>query len=355
MLCSFSNCNSGLVWRLGLLIGMALFAINSTILRAEEAEQARSIVIAKEEAIYFTSSESRRSIQVNKMLPSSLDGFGRAYLKMTLSCPNQRCDPWDRVGFIKLRPSQAMAAAGHASELEIIRFVTPYGVGGNWTQDISDYMLYLTDEVTFEVFIDTWVGPGHEAGEGWLVSLELILTPGTRAKQVLAVVPILDFSRIDYGDPSNPAVRTGLLKEVGPATAMKIRSLISGHGQGNLQNCAEFCSKRHEIRVANQTWSRQVWRDNCHTSVNPNQPGNYFYPRAGWCPGDLVQPWYIDIQEPMPSEELSWRYQVEDYINTCRPDSPICQGCALGTACEYDGGRHTSPLYYTTVHAILYR
>jgi hypothetical protein len=48
-------------------------------------------------------------------------------------------------------------------------------------------------------------------------------------------------------------------------------------------------------------------------------------------------------------------YDVEAYVNTCRPEAEVCQGCSLGTGCEYDGGNHTNSRYWFSSLLIYYR
>jgi hypothetical protein len=48
-------------------------------------------------------------------------------------------------------------------------------------------------------------------------------------------------------------------------------------------------------------------------------------------------------------------YDLSSYENTCRPDAPMCMGCALGTGCEYDGGNHTPPTIKMSAVLVVYQ
>ena len=76
--------------------------------------------------------------------------------------------------------------------------------------------------------------------------------------------------------------------------------------------------------------------------------------RAGWCPGDMVYPWSADLGA-VTAGSLTFKYDVEAYENTCRPESKECKGCSLGTGCAYDGGRHVRPRWLTNGFLVLYQ
>jgi hypothetical protein len=127
---------------------------------------------------------------------------------------------------------------------------------------------------------------------------------------------------------------------------------ITGHGQGNAQNCGEFCPKIHSMSVNGKNYTNRVWRDNCATTVNPNQQGTWQYSRAGWCPGDKVYPWVQDISDALLGSDAVISYNVENFENTCRPGVPDCRGCVFGTACDYDGGLHTEPRFLVSSYIV---
>ena len=139
-----------------------------------------------------------------------------------------------------------------------------------------------------------------------------------------------------------------------PAGAtVRVRSLVTGHGQGNADNCAEFCARDHQVAIGDAVDTQRIWRADCATTAAPGQQGTWQYPRAGWCPGAMVTPWITDAA-PAPGP-LTVRYDVAAYENTCRPDAPTCAGCTLGTGCAYDGGAHTEPGWEQSALLIIQR
>lgn len=299
--------------------------------------------------VYFNASENKRDQKLTVDLPNSLGGVGSVSLDVTLSCPAGRCDTVDRVGSLGVIHQNP---AGESSYFELMRFVTPYGLGEHFSLDVSDFLPLLKGRQTFRVFIDTWTGPGGSEGDGWVVDASLTYTPGTLKEETVAIIPLLSFDEVIYGDPAKSPERSRALPPQIDFTSAKVVMTVTGHGQGNLGNCAEFCPKIHRVTVNEKTFPHLIWRQNCRTTVNPAQPGNYFFPRAGWCPGDKVEPWSVDVTSVVWSENAKLSYSPEAYENSCRPDAPVCGGCSHGTTCAFDDGLHTEPRYLVSTYLI---
>ena len=303
--------------------------------------------------VFFTGADNQRTVDADASFPPASETFESVRLDMTVSCPaGGRCDPWDRLAWFGV-----VLDKGTESErvLELTRFITPYGVGDTWSLDVTDLRPLLTGDVTLRVFIDTWVGPGSSYGDGWQVDAQFVGKGGTPPRNVLGVLPVYPPTYVVYGDPAR-SIATQLPEAVvalpDGTTRASLRTFITGHGQGNAGNCAEFCEKRHALDVGGAAFTQKVWRDNCRTTGAPNQQGSWTYARAGWCPGAEVLPWVVDVDAPDPT--LSVRWDVAPYENTCRPDASTCTGCSLGTGCDFDRGNHTEPNYQVGAALIAY-
>jgi len=176
--------------------------------------------------------------------------------------------------------------------------------------------------------------------------------------------PVWSPHTTEYGNPSKETNRIESLDLTAlddvafeELTGASLWAYVTGHGQGNAQNCAEFCRKRHWLTVDDVETTRFAWRDDCSTTAAPGQQGTWQYSRAGWCPGAKVHPWVADVSDALASSDgqLTVGHRVADYVNTCRPDASPCTGCALGTSCEYNGGSHTRPNYLRSALLVLYR
>jgi hypothetical protein len=174
----------------------------------------------------------------------------------------------------------------------------------------------------------------------------------------VAVVPVWISTAATYGDPAKPiagSVPPATVK-LPKASTYALRTFVTGHGQGNAGNCAEFCPKTHTLTAGTTPHAQKIWRTDCATTGAPHQQGTYQYSRAGWCPGADVKPWTIDVTADVAGGgSASFSYDVEAYDNTCRPDAMPCTGCTLGTGCTYDGSSHTEPNYQISTVLIAYQ
>ena len=172
----------------------------------------------------------------------------------------------------------------------------------------------------------------------------------------------------------------------GSASSYSLRTFVTGHGQGNTNDCAEFCQATHTITVGATPLPQTPWRTCCtpqpscedvpfppaagHPPPTPGpgvasgQLGSYWYSRAGWCPGSAVEPWEHDITQAMGSGTTqSFSYGLDSYVNACRMDAPTCNpnqcptpgGTSDANGCVFDGGPHTEPFFYTSSVVIAYR
>jgi len=309
-------------------------------------------VAMNDEHLYFTGAVNRRSVDVHVAFPALAIDYSSVVMHFALHCPVGGCDQFDRRGSVSVVQSPG------ASEvpIEISRFETPFGVGASWDVDVTDLRPLLDGTRTIRVAIDTWVGPGSSYGTGWLVDVSFEFTPGTPVRRAIAAVPVFTQHAAIVGDPNQPISGQVPPASVGVpvgASSLELRSFVTGHGQGNADNCAEFCSRQHTLNVDGSATTNTVWRTDCATTAAPGQGGTSQYSRAGWCPGAVVRDWTFEI--PLPGDGIvNVGYEVEAYENTCRPDAPVCAGCILGTGCPYDGGAHTEPFYDVSTLLIAY-
>ncbi len=316
---------------------------------------ADATVVGFDDAHVYFGAENRRTVDQAVSFPAAGQRYASVTLQLGLGCPDGGCDWWDRLGHLSL----VVAGAGTPEpeddvELELARFITPYRVADTYTVDVTALQRLLEGEATLRVFIDTWVGPGHANGAGWLVDASFQFVGGAPTEEPFQVLPLWSPTSVVYGDPTRPTERTAVGEIPDGVVRAELISLITGHGQGNAGNCAEFCSKQHTYQVNGQAVTRPVWRDDCATTATPGQQGTWMYPRAGWCPGAMVTPWVAPL-DALAAGPLTVTYDVEAYDNSCRPDAAQCSGCTLGTGCDYDGGAHTEPRFEQSALLVLYR
>ncbi len=305
-----------------------------------------TVIALSGEHVYF-GAENRREVDVSVQFPPAGPTYERITLHLGLGCPSGGCDWWDRLGWLSIVDGD--------DQIEVLRFITPYRVAGEWSVDVTDLRPLLSGERTLRVFIDTWVGPGHANGEGWLVDAAFEFEGGVPAREAIAVIPVWSPHPRVYGDPSRPIAATATAALPPDTTAVDVRAFVTGHGQGNADNCAEFCARTHTFTIDGADRARSVWRDDCAETAVPGQQGTWQYARAGWCPGATVHAIAEGVDLEAPAAEVTLAYDVETYENTCRPGAPVCTGCVFGTGCDYNGGSHTEPAFWVSAALIAFR
>jgi len=283
--------------------------------------------------------------------------YSRITMTLTLSCPSGGCDPWDRWGNVGIVLQKNASNPDGDQLLELGRFVTPYGIGGTFTYDLTDLRPAISGKRELRIFADTWV-------DGWLATVKIEMKGGTPARDPAFVMPLWTSLHVGVGDSSHPVsidVPPQQLTVPNAACGMAVRAIITGHGQGNSDNCAEFCPKTHYFKVNGTAHGQSVWRDDCATTAVPNQGGNWQPSRAGWCPGADVRAFSLDVSGDVSADakagkaKFSVAYDVESYDNTCRPNQCNQSSCVFGTPCDYDNGAHTEPYYALTAVLVGYR
>jgi Peptide-N-glycosidase F, C terminal/Peptide-N-glycosidase F, N terminal len=305
--------------------------------------------------LFFTGDDNKRIVDSTTTFPTEGE-YSQIILHLSLDCPQGGCDAWDRFGTLGIVTTKG-ATQEEDEVIEIARYITPYGVAGTWAIDVTDLRPLFRGELTMRTFIDTWVGPGSPYGAGWLVTASFEMKGGIPAKIPKAVVPVWNRKYVAYGDPAKPIAMSVPEQDIvlPKGSSYALRALVTGHGQGNAGNCAEFCKRIHTITAGVAPHAEQIWRADCATTAVPNQQGTWKYSRAGWCPGADVKPWQIDITTDVAGTTTAKiAYGVGNYENTCRPDAATCSGCTLGSTCDYDGGAHTEPNYQFSTLLIAY-
>ena len=264
------------------------------------------------------------SIVVDAELPSYLGAFDEIVATLEVSCPPGGCGEWDRVASVDAR--------GHNGEwIEIIRYITPYGVPCSHTIDLTDYMSILQGKVSFRLNCGT-------LDNGYYYDLTFDFAAGSPAYKYSNIDTIW-WQTFQFGDYANlqpvPDVLYTFPENVQDA---KLKLVSTGHGWGptNTSNAAEFyhAVNFHHIWVNDeQTFQQDNWYD-CNPNPDGCQPqsGTWFYDRAGWCPGAIAQ-WFDFSLAPYIGEDdilLGYVFE-EDYVDLCHPNHP---DCITGVTCS---------------------
>ncbi len=316
---------------------------------------------------YNGDSDNKRQVDVQATFPAG--NWAQVTLRLELGCPaDGGCDHYDRLANIFL----VQNPGANENPFELWRYITPFGTSMCMLVDITPFAAMLSGPQTIRSFIDTWVGPGSTGdGAGWTVSASFIFHPAAgKDASPAQIVNIWPYGSIELGNPDNTIAtqippRTMSL----PATISRaqLRLFTTGHGQGNLQDCGEFCELVYAAGVNDQTISDFPWRTDCHANpIGPNEMGTWTYPRDGWCPGAPVVPDVIDVTSALTAGgQNAFSYNVlfdnATYVNTCRPGAgganDQCAGCAFDDSpgnCDYNSGDHTMPVDYLSAQLLIW-
>lgn len=263
-------------------------------------------------------------------MPEELNEFSEIYIHIDLDCPTSGCDPWDQPAKLTMTTD--------GERYEIARYITPYGKGcGGWTWDITDFRSLLTNKIEWESYLQVW------GSSGWLVSVELELIEGTTEYEFIKVEKLWTDDNWVYGDPDISYDFPEQTIDIHEDTdAAKIRMTMTGHGQGNTNNAAEFAEFTHHIHIdGEETFEQHLWKDDCAENECDDQAGTWLYSRAGWCPGQDVQPWEWNMEGHFTAgQSVNVDYVLADYTNL------------LNTG--YNSGDHTEPHFRCHAYFVQY-
>lgn len=201
------------------------------------------------------------------------------------------------------------------SKIELINFITPYGIGLNlngligktWAFDVTDYVKVLRGNK----FMAMEGGNRQEDNDITFVFYEG--TPPRNVHSLQQIWPNACWTEANYSQILNNVYFEPRDIQLSPASSQfKIRSAISGHGQEG-----EFISRNHTIRLNNSiNFTRPVWKE-CATNPIYPQGGTWVYDRAGWCPGAVVDTKEYEITPNVSSGQLiNLDYTLPNATNT---------------------------------------
>ncbi len=248
-------------------------------------------------------------------LPCYMGAYDQIVATLEVTCPPGGCGEWDRVASIDAR--------GHDGKwVEIIRYITPYGVACSHTIDLTDYMSVLQGKVSFRLNCGT-------LDNGFMYDLKFNFNEGTPIHKY-SLIDVIWWDTYQFGDYANlQPVEDVDHTFAENAEAAKIKLVSTGHGWGSLNtgNAAEFYNATHHIWIdGEQKFEQHNWND-CNPNPDACQPqnGTWYHDRAGWCPG-AIAPWFdYDITEYVSEETINMDYVFyENYVDLCHPNHPDC-------------------------------
>jgi hypothetical protein len=233
---------------------------------------------------------SKQSFEKEVDLPPALFAFGRVILTLEIHDAGPDWDEWDRNGHLAVIDEDGF-------EWDIVPFITSYRTECHWEVDISHYRSLLTGKRRFKIT----AGTNFYKGRGYMMSVSLDFHHGTPKLEPFAVVPLWHgtakyksaenhFS--DFFEPHEVAIPA-------ETAAAAIVTTTTGHSQ-----IGEFTPSVRTVTFepragagGAKSFENMLWKNDCY--LNPNRPqfGTWKFSRAGWAPGDIVWPWWIDLTD----------------------------------------------------------
>lgn len=185
---------------------------------------------------------------------------------------------------------------------ELGRWATPFRRrSGRWVTDVSHLAPLITSTTcTFTIQSTPWAGT-------WRPKLSLRFSNSasnsalTRQMNTRLLLPVPFTSQI-FDSTYNSKFTTFTFETPTGLLRALLVVYITGHGSDE-NNCAEFCVTSHHFRINSREYSVASWTagsawgcaDRVEEGVVPNQHGTWMYGRNGWCDGQDVKPYVVDI------------------------------------------------------------
>lgn len=269
---------------------------------------------------------------------SSIPGsVGRVIATLTLSEPEMGYDHWDKKGTVAICvPTGEADEEGNAltERFEVFRYITPYRRGWTWHMDVTDLLPLFQNTRQMETHIGTYM-------KGWLVTFTLDFYPGVPEREPVAVMNLWN-GDAEIGNPEKPVSEFYEARDISVpdgASSARVRTTVTGHGMlPNSNNAGEFMPiwRTLTISSANSTGGGDVlagdfismsernhlWNTDCYLNPCRPQGGTWKFDRSGWAPGDMVEPWVVDVQsEFVMGDTLRIEYELDSYLNEGRGET----------------------------------
>ncbi|KAM7427339.1 hypothetical protein ABFA07_021507 [Porites harrisoni] len=256
-----------------------------------------------------------------------LQRYEHVELDFSLSCPGSTDDPcahWDHTVQLYVCCNSASKLCG----LELGRWITPFRRRiGRWLTPVKPLipLLQTTDPSSKNKCVFTlktapwamaWVPSLNIRLVGKVQVLRHYTTYHSMEKSLapFQIVPLFRGGTFDkhYNSKYSP------FPFVPPSETERVKlvAVITGHGSDN-NNCAEFCVTSHHFivnkehnytRVFSNAGTAMGCADRVPEGVVPNEHGTWLYGRDGWCDGQEVIPWVVDITSALKPSNNTIRY-----------------------------------------------
>lgn len=242
-------------------------------------------------------------------LPPLNWAYGRVILTLEIHDAGPNWDKWDRNGSLSVIDPDGM-------KRDIVPFITSFRTPGYWQVDVTHFRPWLAGPVTFEIATTS----DGDNNRGYMLSAALDFYHGTPELEPYRIVPLW-VGTAKYRSAENHFRDFFTPRSVScDASTLAARLFITTTGHSQV---GEFTpSRRTLVFVPDKNgdpatelrYENVLWKSDCY--LNPNRPqfGTWKFSRAGWAPGDVVRPWWIDLTPHLvPGQTAELRYEPEPY------------------------------------------
>ncbi len=249
------------------------------------------------------------SFEKEVTLPPLNWAYGRIILTLEIHDAGPDWPKWDLNGSLYIVDPDSV-------KRDIVPFITSFRTPCHWEVDVTHFRPWLAGNVKFEIA----TGMTDDSDQGYMMSASLDFYHGTPELEPYRIVPLwvgtAKYKSVDnhFSDFFTPqAVSIDKSRQ-----AARLFITTTGHSK-----IGEFTPSRRTVIFApekggdpgaEQRFENVLWKTDCY--LNPNRPqfGSWKYSRAGWAPGDVVRPWWIDLTPYIiPGKTAELRYEPEPY------------------------------------------
>ena len=212
------------------------------------ADYRRETSAGKSMSLFAETTASR--LVTARILPEALSAGDGARLEVGVGCRALNplaCSEWDRIASVRL----CLDGLDCADTLEVARWITPY-----WRRGQQRYSFELNDFVTVirgahaadgqGAVVQIELGPSWERATEWDLAVDLVVEARPDA-------PPRGLARLFGGNTFDGTyARTTSFQLPEDAKQVELLVLLSGHGQTEGDNCAEWCDHRHRFTINGQ-------------------------------------------------------------------------------------------------------
>ena len=246
-------------------------------------------------------------------LPSEAEmaKFDTLEIDITSMCPDTaqiefgNCGAWDYLAYLFVKDDEG-------NNVELGRFITSYHRETRWVSDVSPMLVHLKKGGK-RTFRWEFAPPWNTQPTATKLSLRL----SNKNKGYSPAEATFLYGGGAFNSMYNAANLPVDVPIPADAKHVELVAVITGHGAETSQ-CAEFCNHQHKFTVNGnehlKAHPEASTQSGCVDQVDhgmvPNQGGTWWFGRGGWCPGQEVAPWIVDVTAQVtPGETATVEYE----------------------------------------------